>query len=75
LPLCLRASQAVPERAQTIPSRTIFPCCPAANGYNAPQFAGGNMLQRSGQFDAQSRLTAGGAAVSFGHRPDHKKAP
>jgi len=55
--------------------QTFSSCCSVANGYNAAQFAGGNMRQHSGQFDAQSRLTAGGAAVSFGHRPDLKKAP
>jgi|GEM_PF-2190078 hypothetical protein len=33
------------------------------------------MQQRNEKFDAQSRLNAGGASVSFRHRPDLKKAP
>jgi hypothetical protein len=45
------------------------------NAYNAAQFAGGNMQQRSAKFDAQRRLTAGGASVSFRHQSIVKKAP
>jgi hypothetical protein len=45
------------------------------NAYNAPQFAGGNMQQRSVQFAALPRLTAGDAAVSFRHTLIVKKAP
>jgi hypothetical protein len=43
------------------------------NAYNAPQFAGGNMQQRSAQFAAPVRLNAGGAPVSFRHSSIAKK--